>query len=65
ALVCTAEALNMSKITDPYKLYKYFHPSEVGTYIGSSMGGAESLTQMFKDRCEEKDIQNWTRCCLY
>jgi fatty acid synthase subunit alpha len=26
ALVCTAEALKMSGITDPYELYKYFYP---------------------------------------
>ncbi|EGN98830.1 hypothetical protein SERLA73DRAFT_168429 [Serpula lacrymans var. lacrymans S7.3] len=58
ALVCTAEALNMSGITDPYELYKFFHPSEVGTCIGSGMGGTESLAKMFKDRREEKDVQN-------
>jgi fatty acid synthase subunit beta len=58
ALVCTAEALNMSGITDPYELYKYFHPSEIGTCVGSGMGGTESLAQMFKDRREEKDVQN-------
>ncbi|KAG2114724.1 alpha subunit of fatty acid synthetase, partial [Suillus discolor] len=57
-LFCTAEALNMSGITDPYELYKCYHPSEVGTCVGSGMGGAESLTQMFKDRHKEKDIQN-------
>jgi fatty acid synthase subunit alpha, fungi type len=37
ALVCTAEALNASGISDPYELYKYMHPSEVGTCIGSGM----------------------------
>ncbi|KAH7884386.1 hypothetical protein F5I97DRAFT_1968464 [Phlebopus sp. FC_14] len=58
ALVCTAEALNMSGITDPYELYKYFHPSEVGTCVGSGMGGTESLAKMFKDRREEKEVQN-------
>ncbi|KAJ7197322.1 hypothetical protein B0H12DRAFT_1294649 [Mycena haematopus] len=34
ALVCTAEAPNMSGITDPYELYKHIHPSEVGTSLG-------------------------------
>ncbi|KAH7913599.1 hypothetical protein BJ138DRAFT_606981 [Hygrophoropsis aurantiaca] len=58
ALVCTAEALNMSGITDPYELYKHFHPSEVGTCVGSGMGGTESLAKMFKDRREEKEVQN-------
>ena len=58
ALVCAAEALNMSGITDPYELYKYMHPSEVGSSIGSGMGGMESLSRMFKDRRDEKEVQN-------
>ncbi|KAJ7285205.1 fatty acid synthase [Mycena rebaudengoi] len=58
ALVCTAEALNMSGITDPYELYKYVHPSEVGTALGSGMGGTVSMAKMFKDRRDEKEVQN-------
>ncbi|TFK27788.1 fatty acid synthetase alpha subunit [Coprinopsis marcescibilis] len=58
ALVCTAEALNASGITDPYELYKHLHPSEVGTAIGSGMGGVTSMAKMFKDRRDEKDVQN-------
>ncbi|KAF7965824.1 hypothetical protein HWV62_41719, partial [Athelia sp. TMB] len=57
ALVSTAEALIQSGITDPYELYKHVHPSDVGTSLGSGMGGAESLAQMFKERREEKDVQ--------
>lgn len=57
ALVCTAEALIQSGITDPYELYKHVHPSDVGTSLGSGMGGAESLAKMFKDRREDKDVQ--------
>jgi fatty acid synthase subunit alpha len=51
------EALVMSGVSDPYELYKYVHPSEVGTSVGSGMGGMHSLSQMFKDRKEEKDVQ--------
>ncbi|KAF8071859.1 fatty acid synthase [Lyophyllum atratum] len=58
ALVCTAEALNMSGITDPYELYKHMHPSEVGTSVGSGMGGVTSMAKMFKDRRDERDVQN-------
>lgn len=58
ALVCAAEALNSSGITDPYELYQHMHPSEVGSSIGSGMGGTESLAKMFKDRREEKEVQN-------
>ena len=58
ALVCAAEALNMSGITDPYELYQHMHPSEVGSAIGSGMGGMESLSRMFTDRRVEKPVQN-------
>ncbi|KAI0787467.1 fatty acid synthase [Fomes fomentarius] len=58
ALVCAAEALNMSGITDPYELYQHMHPSEVGSSIGSGMGGVESMARMFKDRRDEKEVQN-------
>ena len=58
ALVCTAEALISSGITDPYELYQHMHPSDIGSSLGSGMGGMESLAQMFKDRREEKAVQN-------
>ncbi|KAJ3783459.1 fatty acid synthase [Lentinula aff. detonsa] len=57
-LVSTAEALNMSGITDPYELYQHVHPSEVGTSLGSGMGGQVSLAKMFTDRRDEKSVQN-------
>ncbi|KAG0147001.1 hypothetical protein CROQUDRAFT_91978 [Cronartium quercuum f. sp. fusiforme G11] len=57
ALVCTAEALMMAGITDPYEMYKHIHPSEVGSSLGSGMGGMSSLSKMFRDRREEKDVQ--------
>lgn len=58
ALVSVAEALNTSGVTDPYELYKHMHPSDVGTAIGSGMGGMVSLSKMFKDRRDEKEVQN-------
>ena len=45
-------------ITDPYELYEHMHPSDVGTCIGSGMGGVTSMAQMFKDRRDEKRVQN-------
>ena len=57
-LVCAAEALNMSGITDAYELYQHMHPSEVGSSIGSGMGGVQSIAAMFKDRRDEKEVQN-------
>lgn len=57
ALVSVAEALMMAGVTDPYELYKYVHPSEVGSSLGSGMGGIVSISKMFRDRREEKDVQ--------
>ncbi|WWC63190.1 uncharacterized protein I303_105790 [Kwoniella dejecticola CBS 10117] len=57
ALVCVMEALVASGVSDAYELYKYVHPSEVGTALGSGMGGMHSMSAMFKDRREEKDVQ--------
>ncbi|MBW0470433.1 hypothetical protein O181_010148 [Austropuccinia psidii MF-1] len=57
ALVCTAEALMMAGITDPYELYQYVHPSQVGSSLGSGLGGMSSLSKMFRDRREEKYVQ--------
>ncbi|KAI7956320.1 hypothetical protein MJO29_007719 [Puccinia striiformis f. sp. tritici] len=56
-LVCTAEALMMAGITDPYELYKYIYPSRVGSSLGSGMCGMSSLSKMFRDRREEKNFQ--------
>jgi fatty acid synthase subunit beta len=57
ALVC-AEALNQLGVTDPYEWYEHLHLSNVGTSLGSGMGGSESLAKVFKDRREEKEVQN-------
>ncbi|KAI9713283.1 MAG: 3-oxoacyl-[acyl-carrier-protein] synthase [Chrysothrix sp. TS-e1954] len=56
-LVCTAEALLTSGITDPYEFYKYVHLSEVGNCIGSGIGGTTALRGMYKDRYMDKPVQ--------
>ncbi len=62
SLVATAEALNHAGITDPYELYQYIHPPEVGTCLGSGMGGMYSLAQMFKE--VQSDIMQETSVSL-
>lgn len=57
ALVSVSEALLMAGITDPYELYRFVHPSEVGSSLGSGIGGVVSLSKMFRDRREERDVQ--------
>ncbi|ETN42932.1 fatty acid synthase subunit alpha [Cyphellophora europaea CBS 101466] len=56
-LVCTAEALLCSGITDPYEFYKYVHLTEVGNCVGSGIGGTTALRGMYKDRFMDKPVQ--------
>ena len=56
-LVCTAEALLASGITDPYEFYQYVHLSEVGNCVGSGIGGTTALRGMYKDRYLDKPLQ--------
>ncbi|KAH8802729.1 fatty acid synthase-like protein [Xylogone sp. PMI_703] len=56
-LVCTAETLLASGITDPYEFYKYVHISEVGNCVGSGLGGTGALRGMYKDRYLDKPLQ--------
>lgn len=56
-LVCTAEALLTSGITDPYEFYKYVHLSEFGNCIGSGIGGTSALRGMYKDRFMDRPVQ--------
>lgn len=56
-LVCTAEALLASGITDPYEFYQYVHLSQVGNCIGSGIGGTTALRGMYKDRYMDKPVQ--------
>ena len=58
ALVCTAEALLSSGITDAYELYSYVHVSEVGNCIGSGFGGGDKLRGIYKERILDKQVQN-------
>lgn len=56
-LVCTVEALLCSGIVDPYELYRSVHVSEIGSCIGSSMGGLSSLRKMHRDRFLGREVQ--------
>ncbi|KAI9502069.1 acyl transferase domain-containing protein [Coemansia spiralis] len=57
-LVATVEALVRSGITDPYELYQYFHVAEVGSTIGSGVGGIYALQDIMHNRELEKDANN-------
>lgn len=49
-LVCVAEALFASGLTDAYELYHYIHVSELGNCIGSGLGGIHALKRVFRTR---------------
>ncbi|OOQ83309.1 3-oxoacyl-[acyl-carrier-protein] synthase [Penicillium brasilianum] len=49
-LVCVAEALFSSGLTDAYELYRYIHVSELGNCIGSGLGGINALKRVFRTR---------------
>jgi fatty acid synthase subunit alpha len=56
ALAVTAKALNHAGITDPYELYQYIYPSEVGKSLYSGMGSMTSIAQMFIGAEEESGM---------
>ncbi|KFY47176.1 hypothetical protein V494_00120 [Pseudogymnoascus sp. VKM F-4513 (FW-928)] len=57
-LVSTVEALLSAGITDPYEIYKYIHVTELGNCFGSGLGGALSAEKMYRDRSQDKPLQN-------
>ncbi|KAL1836123.1 hypothetical protein VTJ49DRAFT_5548 [Mycothermus thermophilus] len=58
ALVATVEALLSAGITDPYELYKYIHVSEIGNAVGASLGGLQSLDNLYKRRFLDRQVQS-------
>ena len=52
------EALNQLGVTDPYEWYEHLHLFNIDTSLGSGIGGSESLVKVFRDRQEEKEVQN-------
>lgn len=57
-LVTTVEGLLSAGITDPYEIYKYIHVSELGNCFGSGLGGTFSAEKMYRDRLQDKPVQN-------
>lgn len=57
-LVCTAEALINTGVTDPYEFYEHAHVSEIANCIGSGLGGGDALRSMYRDRALDKPVQS-------
>jgi fatty acid synthase subunit alpha len=49
AVCCVAEAFYSAGMPDPLEVFKYVHMSEVGNFIGTSMGGALKTRHLYKD----------------
>jgi fatty acid synthase subunit alpha len=54
---CVSEAFFSAGITDPLEVFKYIHLSEIGNFIGSSMGGALKTRNLYRDIYLDKEVQ--------
>lgn len=58
AMVSLAEAFIKMGISDPYDMYNYIHPSELGNVIGSGIGGIKHIEDAFHRRKMNEDCKN-------
>ncbi|KAK4234871.1 hypothetical protein C8A03DRAFT_37321 [Achaetomium macrosporum] len=57
ALCCVAEAFYSAGIPDPMEVFQHMHLSELGNFIGSSMGGALKTRHLYRDAYLDQEIQ--------
>ncbi|UJO24867.1 hypothetical protein CLAFUW4_14443 [Fulvia fulva] len=57
-ICCVAEAFYSAGIPDPLEIFKHIHLSEIGNFLGSSMGGALKTRQMYRDIYLDQDVQS-------
>ena len=57
AVCCVAEAFYSAGLPEPLELFKHIHISELGNFIGSSIGGAVKLRNLYKDVYQGKDVE--------
>ena len=58
ALVASSESFLSAGILDPFELYNGLHVSEVASCVGSGLGGATSLREIFQERFRDMDPAN-------
>ncbi|KAK3901810.1 thiolase-like protein [Staphylotrichum tortipilum] len=56
-LCCVAEAFYTAGIPDPMEVFQHIHLSELGNFIGSSMGGALKTRHLYRDAYLDQEIQ--------
>jgi len=57
ALCCVADAFYSAGIADPMEVFKHIHLSELGNFIGSSMGGALKTRNLYRDVYRDRDVE--------
>ncbi|CAK4034469.1 sterigmatocystin biosynthesis fatty acid synthase subunit alpha [Lecanosticta acicola] len=57
AVCCVAEAFYSAGLPDPLELFKHIHLSELGNFLGSSIGGAIKVKNLYKDVYQGKDVE--------
>ncbi|KAJ4422982.1 putative PKS/NRPS-like protein biosynthetic cluster [Gnomoniopsis sp. IMI 355080] len=57
ALYCAAEAFLSAGLEDPMEVFEHMHVSEVGNFIGSSLGGTEKNRDMFRNAFLDRQVQ--------
>ncbi|CBF80164.1 STCJ_EMENI Putative sterigmatocystin biosynthesis fatty acid synthase alpha subunit [Aspergillus nidulans FGSC A4] len=57
-LCCVAEAFYSAGISDPMEIFEHIHLSELGNFVGSSMGGVVNTRALYHDVCLDKDVQS-------
>jgi fatty acid synthase subunit alpha len=57
AVCCVAEAFYSAGLPEPLELFKHIHISELGNFIGSSIGGALKVRNLYKDVYQGRDIE--------
>ncbi|KAL5049289.1 Sterigmatocystin biosynthesis fatty acid synthase subunit alpha [Aspergillus fruticulosus] len=55
-LCCVAEAFYSAGISNPMEIFEHIHLSELGNFVGSSMGGVVNTRALYHDVCLDKDV---------
>ncbi|KIA75624.1 fatty acid synthase alpha [Aspergillus ustus] len=55
-LCCVAETFYSAGISDPMEIYEHIHLSELGNFVGSSMGGVVNTRALYHDAYLDQDV---------
>ncbi|RMJ28743.1 hypothetical protein PHISP_00388 [Aspergillus sp. HF37] len=55
-LCCVAEAFYSAGMPDPMEIFEHVHLSQLGNYIGSSMGGVVHTRALYHDGCVDQEV---------